>query len=504
LKHEVAAEDARPLEQTSLLLAASEQGPSTTKRKDLRPGGAIRYHGGKSRLLCALPPHHRPKQFPGRPGIGQESKNVGTGPPSEISMKRLIKLCGILAVVATVIGTVYGPTVRYWKERHRVRYRQEAVTRGRVVASVNSTGTVKPVQSVTVGSFVSGPIDKLFVDFNDEVKKGQLMAKIDPRVYQANVDRDKATLVTQKAGVEKARAQLQQAKNDEDRARRLRAENKGFLSDTEMDQYKFNRLSLAAQLAVAEASVQQAQGTLDQSVAQLEYTEIRSPVDGMVIDRKVDPGQTVAASFQTPELFIVAPDLRKEMRVFASVDEADIGQIREAQRRGQPVRFTVDAYPDDLFVGKIFQVRKSSTTTQNVVTYPVIVSAPNLDLKLLPGMTASISFQVGETANVMRLPNAALRFYPTREQVRPEDRKLLEGAGPSAEQDADRPESMLSAEDKAEIRRRRNRRHVWVVDGEFLRAVEVVTGLSDTKHTELVSGDVREGQELVTGIQPKE
>jgi HlyD family secretion protein len=419
-------------------------------------------------------------------------------------MKRLFKLCGILAVIATIVGASFGPAARYWKERRRPHYRQEALTRGRIVASVNSTGTVKPVQSVTVGSFVSGPIDKLYVDFNDEVKKNQVMAKIDPRVYQAQVDRDKATWVTQVAGVEKAKAQLQQAKNDEERAVRLRAENKGFIADTEMDQYKFNRLSLAAALAVAEASVEQAKGTLDQSLAQLGYTEIRSPVDGMVIDRKVDPGQTVAASFQTPELFIVAPDLRKEMYVFASVDEADIGQIREAQRRGQPVRFTVDAYPDDLFVGKIFQVRKSSTTTQNVVTYPVVVSAPNPDLKLLPGMTASISFQVGAAANVLRLPNAALRFYPQREQVRLEDRKLLEGAGPSADQDSDRPESMLSAEDKAEIRRRRNRRHVWVVDGDFLRAVEVVTGLSDTKHTELVSGDVREGQELVTGLQPKE
>jgi HlyD family secretion protein len=212
----------------------------------------------------------------------------------------------------------------------------------------------------------------------------------------------------------------------------------------------------------------------------------------------------VAASFQTPELFTVAPDMRKEMRVFASVDEADIGLIRDAQRSGQPVRFTVDAFPDDLFSGTIFQIRKNSTTTQNVVTYPVVVSAPNPDLKLLPGMTASISFQVGEKSNVVRLPNAALRFYPQREQVRPEDRALLEsGNGQAVQKDEDEIEVTPSAEEKAEIRRKRSRRHVWVVDGPLLRAVEVFTGLSDSKHTELVSGDLREGDKLVTGIQPK-
>ena len=270
-----------------------------------------------------------------------------------------------------------------------------------------------------------------------------------------------------------------------------------------MDQFKFNRMSLEAQLAVAETTVKQAEANLDTSEANLAYTKITSPVDGVIIDRKVDPGQTVASQFQTPELFIVAPDMRKEMHVFASVDEADIGLIRDAQETGQPVRFTVDAYPDDLFEGKIFQIRKNSTTTQNVVTYPVVVSAPNPDLKLLPGMTASISFQVGESDDVPRIPNAALRFYPQREQVRPEDRKLLEGAEPPEGAEAQVEES-LSAEEKAEVRRRRSRRHVWVVDGDFLRAVEVDTGLSDSKYTELVSGDVREGRKLVTGIQPKE
>jgi len=417
-------------------------------------------------------------------------------------MKRLFRWLLILGVLGVLGWGIASPAVKYWKERSRIVWREADVTRGRIVSVVNSTGTIKPVRSVLIGSFVSGPIKEIFVDFNDEVKAGQLMAQIDPLLYKANVARDVATLATKKADVERVKAQLQQAINDEARSKALRAENRLFISDAEMDQFRYKRESLAAELGVAEASVDQAKASLDNSQANLDYTEIKAPVDGAVIDRKVDPGQTVAASFQTPELFTVAPDMRKEMRVFASVDEADIGLIRAAQQSGQPVHFTVDAYPDDLFEGKIFEIRKNSTTTQNVVTYPVVVSAPNPELKLLPGMTASISFQVGEAKDVLRVPNAALRFYPQREQVRNEDRKILEG-GTNITPDDDQENATRSAEEKADIRRNRNRRHVWVTDGEFLRAVEVVTGLSDSKYTELVSGDLKLGDRLVTGIQPK-
>lgn len=397
----------------------------------------------------------------------------------------------------------YVPAARYWKERNRVNYLEAGVTRGRIVAVVNSTGTVKPVRSVQVGAFVSGPIESILVDFNDEVKKGDLLAKIDPRIYDASVALNRATLATRVAEVARARATLQQAVNDERRAKALRGERRDYISDAEMDQYRFGRMSQEAQLAVAETTVNQARANLNTSEANLAYTKITSPVDGVIIDRKVDPGQTVASQFQTPELFTVAPDMRKQMHVFASVDEADIGLIRNAQEAGQPVRFTVDAYPDDLFEGRIFQIRRNSTTTQNVVTYPVLVTAPNPDLKLLPGMTASLSFQVGESVDVPLIPNAALRFFPERQQVRPEDRGLLQGAEPSEGAEY-QVQVSLSAGEKAEGRRRRGRRHVWVVDGEFLTAVEVDTGLSDSKFTELVSGDVREGRKLVTGIQPKE
>jgi len=400
-------------------------------------------------------------------------------------------------------GAAYAPAARYWKERNRVNYLEAGVTRGRIVAVVNSTGTVKPVRSVQVGAFVSGPIASILVDFNDEVKKGDLLAEIDSRIYDASVALNRATLATRVAEVGRVRATLQQALNDEKRARALRAERKDFISDSEMDQFKFGRMSQEAQLAVAETTVKQARANLNTSEANLAYTKITAPVDGVIIDRKVDPGQTVASQFQTPELFTVAPDMRKEMRVFASVDEADIGLIRDAQEAGEPVHFTVDAYPDDLFEGKIFQIRRNSTTTQNVVTYPVLVSASNPDLKLLPGMTASLSFQIGETGDVPLIPNAALRFFPERVQVRPADRKLLEGAEPS-EGAVVQVEQSPSAAEKAEARRRRGRRHVWVVDGDFLRAVEVYTGLSDSKFTEMVSGDVPQGRKLVTGIRVKE
>jgi HlyD family secretion protein len=414
-------------------------------------------------------------------------------------MKTIITLIVLVGAAAAS----YKPLAAYWKERNRTNYREAAVTRGSVVAVVNSTGTVKPVLSVSVGSFVSGPIEALYVDFNAEVKKGDLLAKIDPRIYQANVARDLAVLANQKAQVQRVNALLQQARNDEERAVLLRAENKDYISDTEMDKFKFNRLSLEAELSVAESSVEQARANLENSEANLGYTEIRSPVDGIVIDRKIDPGQTLAAQFQTPELFIVAPDMRERMHVFASVDEADIGMIREAQLQKSPVRFTVDAYPDDLFEGEVFQIRKSSTTVQNVVTYPVVVAAANPELKLLPGMTASISFQVGETQDTLRIPNSALRFFPQREQVHASDHKLLDGDADAKEQD-EATSTRQSATEKAEAARSRNRRHVWIVDGDLLRAVEVVTGMSDHKFTELVSGEITEDQKLVTGIKKKQ
>jgi HlyD family secretion protein len=346
----------------------------------------------------------------------------------------------------------------------------------------------------------------LRVDFNDHVKKEQLLAKIDPRIYNAAVARDRATLATAEAEVARVKALRQQAINDEKRAEQLREINEEYLADSVMDQYRFQRESLDAQLDVAKASVRQAEAQLENSLANLGYTDIRSPVDGIVIDRKIDEGQTLAAQFNTPELFVVAPNMHKEMDIYASVDEADIGLIREAQRQKAAVEFTVDAYPEDLFQGRIDQIRMNPTTLENVVTYPVVVKAPNPDMKLMPGMTASLSFRVGQRKNVLKIPNSALRFYPKPEFVHPDDRDILEGAsqgGAKGDEENQDSQDNRSATEKAEDGRKRNRRHVWVLEDNLLRAVAVTTGLSDYKFTELVEGDLKEGQKLVTRVETR-
>lgn len=418
-------------------------------------------------------------------------------------MRTGIKWIAALVMLTTAGVAAYRPAMNYWKKRNQPEYRTVEVSKGDVVYSVNSTGVINPVRSVHIGSFVSGPIVALHKDFNDQVQQDEILAKIDSRIYDANVARDRATLATQKAEVTRVEALLLQARNNESRARALREENEDFLSDTELDQVVSSRQSLEAQLEVAKAMVQQAEASLNNSMANLEYTDIRSPVDGVVIDRKIDPGQTLAATFQTPELFIVAPDMEKEMHIHASVDEADIGLIRQAQQRQQLVEFTVDAYSDDLFHGHIHQVRLSSTKTQNVVTYPVIVSAANPDLKLLPGMTANLSFQVEERKDVLKIPNAALRFYPEVAQVRKEDHKLLEGGRGRTDEDEQMQETRLSAKEKVEASRSRTKRHVWVEENGLLRAIEVETGISDNRNTELIAGDLKVGQKLVTGVKPK-
>jgi HlyD family secretion protein len=352
---------------------------------------------------------------------------------------------------------------------------------------------------------VSGPVQELYCEFNQEVKKGDLLAKIDPQICKAAVAHDRATLAIQESDVFRVQAQLLQAIEDEKRAIALRNRGTSYISQADFDKFKFSRMTSEAQLKVAQATVDQARASLDTSLANLNYTEIRSPVDGIVINRKIDPGQTVAAQFQTPELFIVAPDIRKEIHVHASVDEADIGLIKDAQKKKYPVTFTVDAYPDKLFKGSILEIRLSSTTAQNVVTYPVVVTTSNPDLELLPGMTASLSFQVDERADVIKVPNAALRFYPVANQVRPVDAPILEGKEETkVDEDGNAGVSLqsLSISERARLRKERSRHHVWVTDGDLLRAIEVKTGLTDGQYTEVASGAVKSADVLVIGFQP--
>jgi HlyD family secretion protein len=417
-------------------------------------------------------------------------------------MKTLLRILLITGIVGALLIPAYIGAAAYWKMVTRTKWRTAEIEQGRIISVVNSTGTVKPKEKIVIGAFVSGPLlPKTLPDFNAEVKANQVLAEIDPMIYDANVNRDRANYDSREADVKRVKAQLQQAINDERRALELRAEDKTFIAQAEMDKFKFARMSLDAQLIVAEASAKQAKESLEYSKTQRAYTEIKAPKDGIVIFRKIEPGQMLASQFQAPELFEIGVGMREEMHVHAAVDEADIGRIQSAQKQGLPVSFTVDAH-DELFHGSIDQVRMNSTTTQNVVTYPVIVKAANPDLKLLPGMTASISFQVDERKDVVKLPNSALRFFPLPKQVRKQDLPILEGTQIKDDQtEAQQSETTLSAEERAENRRKRNRRHVWIEEGDFLKAVEVVVGLTDSQFTEMVSGSLKPGDKLVIGVQ---
>jgi HlyD family secretion protein len=265
-----------------------------------------------------------------------------------------------------------------------------------------------------------------------------------------------------------------------------------------LDLYVAEKASLEAQINVAEAAILETKANLSTARTNLDFTDIKSPVDGIVTDRKIDPGQTVAAQFQTPTLFVVAPELERKVLVHASVDEADIGLIREAKERSQPVTFTVDAYPNDVFAGHIWQIRLNPTTVQNVVTFTVVVEAAQRDLKLLPDMTANLSFQIEEKVGVLTVPNSAFRFLPKPEEVRPGDRAILEDNG--LDVPANRKADKNEEGDSKTALRGKKRKFVWIVEGDFLAAVPIETGLSDKSATEIVSGTLTEGQEIVVGL----
>ncbi len=419
-------------------------------------------------------------------------------------MKTLFRLLLVAGVLGGIAAAAYFPIKDYFDIRNRPLWRTQSVSKGDIVQTVNSTGKVEPIHRVSVGASVSGPISELFVDYNSIVVAGQLMARIDSRIYKSTVARDQALLQTRLAEVARAEALQQQAINDERRGGELKKGNRDFISEAELDQFRFVRMTRDAELLVSKTNVDQAKAQLDNSLANLGYTEILSPCEGVVIEKKIDIGQTLAAQFQTPEMFVVAPEMDKRMHIYASVDEADIGMIRKAQSDGQVVRFTVDAYPEELFdQGKIVQVRLSSTEEQNVITYPVIVETPNTDLKLLPGMTANLSFQIKKREGIVRVPNAALRFYPARDKVHPDDRKIIDGVDEQKQVVTDTAKQM-SADEKAAATRAQNLRHVWIAEGKFLRAKPVRTGISDNRYTELIDGELSVLDELVVGEKPKQ
>ncbi len=351
------------------------------------------------------------------------------------------------------------------------KYRWARVEVGDIVQTVRATGTLQPINVVDVGAQVNGPIQALHADYNDRVQAGQVVAQIDPTVYEARVAQDEANLIQSRAALEQARSRLEQAERDLERARLLA--EKQMLSQAELDAAQANRAVLAAQVHVAEAAIAQAEAALRLSRANWSYTTIRSPVDGVVLARQVSEGQTVVANLSAQVLFRIATDLT-EMQLEAAMPEADIGKVRV----GQPVRFTVDAY-DRTFTGSVWQVRLAAATVQNVVTYPVIIRALNPDGLLFPGMTANVVVEVDRRPQVLRIPNASLRLSPPES-----DRKA------EREEERERP---------AAGGRRVGR--VWVrsADGARLEPVRVELGISDGSFTEILAGQLSPGVEVAVG-----
>jgi len=358
----------------------------------------------------------------------------------------------------------------------------DVVDRGPIVVEVTATGTVNPVATVQVGTYVSGPIRAIHVDYNSPVRKGQPVATIDPRPFQVKVQQAQANVANARARVAKARADLALKASNLRRSRELRAAD--FLSESQLDVARSDHAQAVAQLALDEASVQQAQASLAEAEIQLGYTEITSPVDGVVVSRNVDVGQTVAASFQTPTLFLIAEDLT-QMQVNANVSESDIGGVQE----GQAASFSVDAYPGRRFEGRVVQVRSAPITVQNVVTYDVVIGVANGDLALKPGMTATVSITTGRRDDVVRLPLRALRFRP--ELAGDGAGPGGAGSGPGGAGGAGAAASPGAAEGAGGSAVYR------VADAGGLRRIEVSVGLRDDRHVELLGGDVAPGDAVV-------
>ena len=354
---------------------------------------------------------------------------------------------GLAFIIAVVLALGVGMFFAFQTNDAAPEYRTEAVMRGDIRRTVTATGIVNPVTSVLVGTQVSGTIKELYVDFNSTVKKGQVIALIDPDMFIAQAEQSKAN-------VAKADALLRDAERTLRRNQELFSRNLIPRSDLDAAETNFEG---------ARAGLEQVRAALRVSETNLRYTRITSPVDGVIISRNVDVGQTVAASFQTPTLFTIARDLTK-MQIDTNVAEADIGSISA----GQEVEFTVDAYPDATFTGKVRQVRRAPITVQNVVTYNAVVQAPNRDLRLMPGMTTNVSVIVDTVKHALKIPNAALRFKPS-------------------ERPAEKTPAMTGRKGPA----------AWILENNKPKRVGVTLGISDGAWTELLSGELKEGQELI-------
>lgn len=355
----------------------------------------------------------------------------------------------VIAAVAAIA------TLAVWllsdgKKEETITFDTAAVAPENIMNSITATGTIEPVTSVTVGTQVSGIVSKLFVDYNSVVKKGQVIAELDKTNLMSQLNTAKTQLAT-------AQSQLNYQTANYKRYKTLF--EKGLVAADDFDNAKLSYTQAKEQVASAKEEVQRAQTNLG-------YATITSPIDGVVLSKSVEEGQTVAASFSTPELFTIAQDLTN-MQVVADVDEADIGDVKEGER----VSFTVDAYPDDTFEGEVKQVRQEATTTNNVVTYEVVISAPNADLKLKPGLTANVTIYTAERKGVLSVPSKALRFTPQKETVG--KMKIVDAA---------------NAKNK-----------VWTIEGNSIVAHKVNIGMTDGTNTQIVGG-IAEGTKVITGL----
>ena len=398
------------------------------------------------------------------------------------------------------LGVIAGIGIGVWRYQTahsapEISYKTATAEKKRVIARVTASGTLSATVTVQVGAQVSGRISVLNADFNSNVKKGQVIAKLDPQLYIAAVEQADANYVSAKAGVVRAEATERDAQATLTRTQNLNAQGLAAASELQTAQ---TALSVAqAGTAVAKASLKQAEASLHQAQVNLSYTTIPSPIDGVVISRSVDVGQTVAASLQAPVLFTIAEDLKK-MQVHTSVAEGDVGRLQPEMETW----FTVDAFPGQRFKGKISQIRNAATTVQNVVTYDAVIDVDNPDLKLRPGMTATTTIVYAEKHDVLTLPNTALRFKPPAEVAS----AIASTSAPAASLSitaagAEVPSAAPAG--SAKWQRKRNvaespERTVYVLRNGRPEPLEVKTGLSDGTITEIVSGDLKEGDQVVT------
>jgi HlyD family secretion protein len=400
-----------------------------------------------------------------------------------------------LLIAASILLVIGGAAVA-WRtaaRRPRVRFDTLRADRGRIVAKVTATGTLSAIVTVQVGSQVSGRVAALDADFNSRVRKGQLIAKIDPALFEAAVQQARANLVAAQGNVVKARAQAIDARRQATRNAALAGEK--LIAQADSDTSQANADAAEAAVAAAQGSVEQAKAALFQANVNLAYTSIVSPTDGVVISRNVDVGQTVAASLQAPTLFVIARDLAK-MQVDTSVAEADVGRIRDGMR----VTFGVDAYPAETFEGVVRQIRNAPQTVQNVVTYDAVIDVANPDLKLRPGMTANVTFVYAQGEDVLRVPNAALRFRPPPEVLaRAGQRPGPPSASSEGPPEGRRPGVAAPPGRTASTRAGRpDRRTVWILRSDRPEPVTVRTGISDGSLTEILEGAIEPGDAVIT------